>query len=198
MDNHRVAPPDLRGRPHPDRLFSAVGAIVTGYEWLASGGYRRRPATQQVDRDLNLVVDEVGVEAPDVRSFRLVTAGGAELPTWQPGCHLDVLLPSGRRRQYSLCGEPADRDSYRIAVRRIADGAGGSRELHGSVRTGSTLTVRGPRIPGRRCPSSTSSPRWTQPASGSGRTTSTASPPGPTCWSTPRPGPPCTAARPRP
>jgi ferredoxin-NADP reductase len=144
MNTHRVAPPDLRGHHRPDRLFRAVGAIVTGYEWLTRGAYRRRPAIKHVDRDLNLVVDKVRLEAQDVRSFRLVAAGGAELPAWQPGCHLDVLLPSGRRRQYSLCGDPADRDSYRIAVRRIADG-GGSRELHDSVDVGSTLTVRGPR-----------------------------------------------------
>ncbi len=145
MDTHLSAPPDLRGRQHPDRLFRAVGALVTGYEWLTSGACRRRPAPHHVDRDLRLVVDEVRLEAQDVRSFRLVAAGGAELPAWQPGCHLDVLLPSGRRRQYSLCGEPADPDSYRIAVRRIADGAGGSQELHDSVGTGSTLTIRGPR-----------------------------------------------------
>lgn len=145
MANERVPPPDLRGRVHPDRLFKAVGALITGYALFASGASRRRPATQQVDRDLNLVVDDVHLEAPDVRSFRLVAAGGTELPAWQPGCHLDVLLPSGRRRQYSLCGERADRHSYRIAVRRISNGAGGSRELHDSVGVGSTVTVRGPR-----------------------------------------------------
>jgi ferredoxin-NADP reductase len=145
MGTEWVAPPDLRGRKRPDRLFKAVGALITGYALFASGAYRRRPATQQVDRDLNLVVDDVRLEAPDVRSFRLIAASGAELPAWQPGCHLDVLLPSGRRRQYSLCGEPADRHSYRIAVRRIADGAGGSRELHDSVGVGSAVTVRGPR-----------------------------------------------------
>ena len=144
MDTHLSVPTDLRGRQRPDRLFRALGAFVTGYEWLTSGSYRRRPATRHVDRDLRLVVDEVRLEAQDVRSFRL-TAGGQELPSWQPGCHLDVLLPSGRRRQYSLCGDPADRDYYRIAVRRIAGGAGGSRELHDSVGPGSTLTVRGPR-----------------------------------------------------
>ncbi|MGH4007287.1 MAG: oxidoreductase, partial [Pseudonocardiaceae bacterium] len=138
MDDHLSPPPDLRGRQRPDRLFRALGALVTGYEYLTSGAYRRRPATQHIDRDLNLVVDEVRLEAPDVRSFRLVAAGGARLPAWQPGCHLDVLLPSGRRRQYSLCGDPADHDYYRIAVRRLTHGSGGSRELHDSVGTGST------------------------------------------------------------
>ena len=145
MHTEWVAPPDLRGRRHPDRLFRAIGAVVSGYEWLTSVASLRRAPTQRVDRDLNLVVDEIRVEAHDVRSFRLAAAGGADLPRWQPGSHLDVLLPSGRRRQYSLCGDPADRSSYRIAVRRIAEGAGGSRELHEVVGTGSALTVRGPR-----------------------------------------------------
>lgn len=122
-----------------------LGKLITSLEWIASGGYIRRRQPQQVDRTLHLVVDEVRAEAPDARSFRLVAASGTELPRWQPGSHLEVLLPSGRRRHYSLCGDPADRRCYRIAVRRIADGGGGSRELHEVVGAGSTLAVRGPR-----------------------------------------------------
>jgi hypothetical protein len=86
-----VVPPDLRGRQRPDRMFTLLGKLITGLEWLAIGGYFRRHPPQQVDRDLELVVDEVRVEAPDARSFRLVAAGGAELPRWQPGSHLQVL-----------------------------------------------------------------------------------------------------------
>ncbi|MPZ67367.1 MAG: 2Fe-2S iron-sulfur cluster binding domain-containing protein [Pseudonocardiaceae bacterium] len=145
MDDYQIPPPDLRGRAHADRMFRMLGALVTGYEWLANGAHSRRPSTQRVDRDLNLVVDEIRIEGQNVRSYRLVAAGGEKLPSWQPGCHLDVLLPTGRRRQYSLCGDPRDRGSYRIAVRRIDTGAGGSRELHDSVGTGCALTVRGPR-----------------------------------------------------
>lgn len=145
MAAHEVVPLDLRGRTRPDRMFRALGALISAYEGITSGLYlRRRPVTRVV-RDLNLVVDEVRVEAADVRSFRLVAPGGQKLPRWQPGCHIDVLLPTGRRRQYSLCGDPADRGCYRIAVRRIADGAGGSRELHDRVDAGTALTVRGPR-----------------------------------------------------
>jgi len=66
--------------------------------------------------------------------------GGAALPAWQPGCHLDLHLPSGLRRQYSLCGDPAD-PTYRIAVR--AAGAG-SREVQ-ALRVGERIQVRGPR-----------------------------------------------------
>jgi ferredoxin-NADP reductase len=140
-----AAPPDLRGRQRPDRMFTLLGKLITSLEWIASGAYIRRPQAQPVDRNLQLVVEEIQIEASDARSFRLVADGGAELPRWQPGSHLEVLLPSGRRRHYSLCGDPADRHCYRIAVRRLADGGGGSRELHDSVGPGSTLTVRGPR-----------------------------------------------------
>jgi ferredoxin-NADP reductase len=144
MDTEWATPPDLRGRQRADRMFRALGTLITFYDWLTAA-FARRPPIRRVERDLKLVVDEVRTEAPDVRSLRLVCADGSELPSWQPGSHLDVLLPSGRCRQYSLCGDPADRSSYRIAVRRLADGGGGSRELHDSISTGSTLTIRGPR-----------------------------------------------------
>ncbi|WP_405136248.1 PDR/VanB family oxidoreductase [Nocardia sp. NBC_01388] len=95
--------------------------------------------------ELDLVVDEVRAEAEDVVSLTLVAGNGARLPTWTPGSHLDVFLPSGRQRQYSLCGDPADRLRYRIAVRRIHGGGGGSREVHEVLRAGHTLRIRGPR-----------------------------------------------------
>ncbi|MDQ2706931.1 MAG: ferredoxin reductase [Actinomycetota bacterium] len=60
------------------------------------------------------------------------------------GAHLDLVLAPGRVRQYSLCGDPADRLSYRIAVRRLADGAGGSVEVH-SLTTGARVAARAPR-----------------------------------------------------
>ncbi|MEV6279353.1 PDR/VanB family oxidoreductase [Nocardia sp. NPDC051832] len=94
--------------------------------------------------DLNLVVDRITAEAVDVLSFTLRAADGAALPAWRPGAHLDVFLPSGTQRQYSLCGDPNDVSGYRIAVRRIANGQGGSVEMH-RLRAGDALRVRGPR-----------------------------------------------------
>lgn len=100
-----------------------------------------------VDRSLNLIVRERAVVAADqdVVAFTLGAVDGRELPKWRPGAHLDVTLPSGAVRQYSLCGDPRDRYRYRIAVRRIPDGNGGSVELHDSVHVGGTLGVKGPR-----------------------------------------------------
>lgn len=71
--------------------------------------------------------------------------GAAELPPWEPGAHLDVVLPSGTVRQYSLCGDPADRSAYTVATRLIEDGRGGSREVHEKLAEGTEIEVRGPR-----------------------------------------------------
>jgi ferredoxin-NADP reductase len=99
--------------------------------------------SRSVPRELR--IHQVTWEAEDVISIRLQHPRGKELPAWEPGAHLDVVLPSGLIRQYSLCGDPEDRYAYTIAVLLEVDGRGGSRELHETALAGSTLVVRGPR-----------------------------------------------------
>ncbi|WP_017238917.1 PDR/VanB family oxidoreductase [Streptomyces sp. SS] len=73
---------------------------------------------------------------------------GAELPAWQPGAHIDLVLPSGLVRQYSLCGDPADTGAYTVATRLIEEeqgGRGGSREVHEQLHDGVEVEIRGPR-----------------------------------------------------
>ncbi|MHA6780348.1 PDR/VanB family oxidoreductase [Pseudonocardia saturnea] len=115
------------------RVLAALGAAYR----VLGGGDGREPAP--VDRTLRLAVADRAVVADGVVALRLV--GPGPLPRWQPGCHLDVALPSGRRRQYSLTGDPGDRHSYRIAVRLLGPG---SAEAH-DLRPGDRLAVRGPR-----------------------------------------------------
>lgn len=90
-------------------------------------------------------VTTITTVAEDVVSLTLRCPRGDELTNWLPGSHLDIVLPSGRQRQYSLCGDPSDRHAYRIAVRRLADGGGGSREIHDDLKVGDVITIRGPR-----------------------------------------------------
>ncbi|MFI5715038.1 ferredoxin reductase [Nocardia sp. NPDC051750] len=92
-----------------------------------------------------LVVAAIQREAVDVVAVILVDPDGDPLPAWLPGAHLDVFLPSGRQRQYSLCGDPRDRSAYRIAVRLMPHGKGGSIEIHENLRSGDLLRVHGPR-----------------------------------------------------
>jgi ferredoxin-NADP reductase len=90
---------------------------------------------------MKLVVRSVIPEAVDVVSVRLSNPDWSALPAWQPGCRVDLRLPSGVGRQYSLCGDPDDRWTYRIAVRKLGIG---SQEVH-ALREGDVVTVKGPR-----------------------------------------------------
>lgn len=83
--------------------------------------------------------------ATGVVEIVLESADGAELPAWEPGAHIDVLLDDGLIRQYSLCGDPADRTNYRIAVLLEPEGQGGSKRIHAELAVGTRVEVRGPR-----------------------------------------------------
>jgi ferredoxin-NADP reductase len=103
-------------------------------------------ADEQGDEAIvELVVHQVTLEADAVVSLTLSRADRGELAPWDPGSHIDVVLPSGLVRQYSLCGDLGDRRSYRIAVLRERESRGGSREIHESALVGRSLAVRGPR-----------------------------------------------------
>ncbi|MFJ3301910.1 PDR/VanB family oxidoreductase [Streptomyces sp. NPDC086549] len=93
-------------------------------------------------RALRLLLTAHDTVADGVVRLRLE---GRELPRWEPGAHLDLVLPSGLVRQYSLCGDPEDTSSYTVATRLVPDGRGGSREVHEQVTEGMELEVRGPR-----------------------------------------------------
>ncbi|WP_236795152.1 PDR/VanB family oxidoreductase [Amycolatopsis sp. GM8] len=90
------------------------------------------------------VLDRVDQVAEDVVSLVLRGADGPLAP-WAPGAHVDLALPNWLTRQYSLCGNPADHDSYRVAVRHDRLSRGGSEYIHLFLRTGHTLDVSVPR-----------------------------------------------------
>ncbi|MDQ0905410.1 ferredoxin-NADP reductase [Streptomyces canus] len=95
-----------------------------------------------------LVVADRTLAADGVVSLTLRRPDGGMLPAWAPGAHIDVLLDGdadGLVRQYSLCGHPAERAVWQIAVLREPEGRGGSAYVHDHLREGSTVRVRGPR-----------------------------------------------------
>jgi ferredoxin-NADP reductase len=96
-------------------------------------------------RERKLVVHARERVADGVIALELRDPAGAELPAWTPGAHLDLLLPNSLVRQYSLCGDPADRTAYRLAVLREPAGRGGSAWNHAELHPGTPVLVRGPR-----------------------------------------------------
>ncbi len=159
LDRFRQAPPSASGRLSHDVLLGLADAAVTGL-WAVSGSIRQvaAPAPRDSSITLTVVGRTVVAHDQDVVTLTLGSTDGVPLPRWRPGAHLDIHLPSGRVRQYSLCGDPARPDSYRIAVRRIPDGGGGSAEVHEVLGVGSRVTTHGPRnafpltVPGHGSP----------------------------------------------
>ncbi len=92
-----------------------------------------------------LTVSAARQVARDIHLFELRDPAGAELPAFTAGAHLSVQVPAGAIRKYSLCNDPAERDRYVIAVKRDAQGRGGSVSLADGVKAGDTLRASAPR-----------------------------------------------------
>ncbi|MBI5275586.1 MAG: oxidoreductase [Burkholderiales bacterium] len=84
-------------------------------------------------------------EAEGIAGFELERTDGAPLPGFSAGSHIDVQVPGGLTRQYSLCNDSAETHRYRIAVLRDPNTRGGSAGMHDSVNEGDTLQVSEPR-----------------------------------------------------
>lgn len=94
---------------------------------------------------LRLRVTRISPEAEGIRSYELVPADGGRLPAFEPGSHLDVHVPGGFLRQYSLCNDPAETRRYVLGVQCDPRGRGGSLAMHERVREGDVLTTSLPR-----------------------------------------------------
>ncbi|CAM2895194.1 oxidoreductase [Mycobacterium intermedium] len=138
-------PADLYGRRERDRFYTALWGVRVLMGGLASASRWNPSRVSPVRRTHRATVIKRELVAPDVVALTLADPDGGLLPSWTPGGHIDVQLPSGRRRQYSLSGPPGRRTDYRIAVRRIPDGGGGSIEMHEAFDVGDTLVFEGPR-----------------------------------------------------
>lgn len=113
---------------------------------------------EQAVRTLNLRVLARRDESEGVISLLLGHPDGGELPRWKAGAHIDLHIPQGADgeplvRQYSLCGDPQDRTTYRVGVLKEAAGRGGSAGIHESISPGDTVTVSWPRNNFRLTPS---------------------------------------------
>ena len=94
---------------------------------------------------ITTIVESIEDAGPDVKLFSLVDPDCWELPPFRAGAHIDLRLPGGMVRTYSLCNDPADNKCYRVAVKREPAGRGGSAKLHDQVRVGDVIGVSLPR-----------------------------------------------------
>lgn len=96
-------------------------------------------------KHVQTVVREAEAAGPGVRRLVLADPDGWPLPRAKPGAHIDIYLPGGLVRAYSLCGDPAQADRYVVAVKREAAGCGGSAFVHDALAVGAALGVSLPR-----------------------------------------------------
>jgi len=95
--------------------------------------------------NLSLEIKSIRKEAEGIQSIDLRLPSGEDLPPFTAGAHIDVNLPNGVVRSYSLVNPQGERHRYVIAVNRDPASRGGSSFIHEKLRVGDTLSVRAPR-----------------------------------------------------
>jgi vanillate O-demethylase ferredoxin subunit len=101
------------------------------------------------ERTLTVRVARIARQTPEILSFELVHPAGRALPGYQAGAHIDVHMPGGFSRQYSLAcdagAQGGGASRYLIGVKREAASRGGSASMHGRVVAGDLLPISAPR-----------------------------------------------------
>jgi vanillate monooxygenase ferredoxin subunit len=95
--------------------------------------------------DLRVRVVRKTTEALDIATFELVNVEDRPLPAFSAGSHIDVHLPNGLTRQYSLCNDPSEGHRYLIGVLCDAASRGGSQAMHDQVKAGDVLHISAPK-----------------------------------------------------
>jgi vanillate O-demethylase ferredoxin subunit len=98
-----------------------------------------------LERTLTVRVERISRQTPEILAFELAHPWGRPLPSYEAGAHIDVHMPGGFSRQYSLARAPSDANSYVIGVKRELASRGGSASMHERVREGDLLPISAPR-----------------------------------------------------
>ena len=128
---------EAASRPAPEPMVPVLQQVPLHLAEVPAAPAGRQPALRvQVQRKFQA--------AAGVAGFELAPIEGT-LPTFQPGAHIDVHLPNGLVRQYSITNGPGESSCYRIGVKLEPDSSGGSSCLHETVREGDVLAISEPR-----------------------------------------------------
>ncbi|WP_418123336.1 PDR/VanB family oxidoreductase [Variovorax sp. 160MFSha2.1] len=100
-----------------------------------------------LERTLTVRVERISRQTPEILAFELAHPWGRPLPSYEAGAHIDVHMPGGFSRQYSLARAPsaASAGRYVIGVKRELASRGGSASMHERVREGDLLPISAPR-----------------------------------------------------
>lgn len=96
-------------------------------------------------KTLKVRVSKKELLTPEIALFALSSADGTALPAFEAGAHIEVGTPSGKTRQYSLCGNPKQAQHYEIAVLKETAGRGGSQSMHEGLQASDDLIISAPR-----------------------------------------------------
>ena len=122
--------------PSLEPMVATIEQVPIALSDITTPSGRKAPLRVQVLRKWATAEGVVGLELESI---------GEPLPTHQPGAHIDVHLPNGLVRQYSLTNAPGEGSLYRLGVKLEADSRGGSACLHETVKEGDVLAISEPR-----------------------------------------------------
>ena len=103
------------------------------------------PAVHTADALIEVRLTAIRYAARDTNIYEFTSRDGKPLPAYQPGAHIDVHLPNGIVRQYSLLEPEPEPQRYMIGVKRDPASRGGSRYVHDELRVGRALKISAPR-----------------------------------------------------
>jgi len=152
-----VYPAHLAPHPWPypfpmerEKGIEAYQAMVTAAQYQASLARGETGALTHVYRAdgespvIQVQITKAEVMADGVTKYEFQPVASGELPAWQAGAHLDIVVAPEFLRQYSMSGNPADRSTYQIGVLREDAGRGGSKLLHRIFAKGRRIFVSRP------------------------------------------------------
>jgi tetrachlorobenzoquinone reductase len=128
-----------------DGGFQALPLSPNGRE-RADDGIANMSAAANASHDrLEVLVRSITLLAADTVGVEFVASDDNKLPAFEAGAHVDVLLPDGIRRSYSLCNWPTDRHRYVIGVKKANPSRGASSYIHDRLRVGQRIEITRPR-----------------------------------------------------
>ncbi|MFZ2099819.1 MAG: 2Fe-2S iron-sulfur cluster-binding protein, partial [Oricola sp.] len=151
-----VYPADLAPHPWPypypmdrEKGIEAYQAMITAEEYrkrLANGdeSHVHRYTAAGESPVLSVVISKAEKMTGDVTKYEFRSLDGSELPAWEAGAHLDIVVAPEYLRQYSMSGDPADRSVYQIGVLREDTGRGGSKLMHRIFAEGRRIFISRP------------------------------------------------------